>query len=164
MALSYGHLYVDGGSTLQTITCGTPAVMTGFATAGECSTQFGETSITVVAASDKITCKKGIYLVTFNCSGYTDVTSDLADIIAKLYTDNATAASFAAAAGFSARASFGEADAYAHLGFRGIFEVTAASADLKVYVDAAFAATDSSETTIDFTPVHAQLVVIKLSS
>lgn len=164
MASAYGHLYVDGGSTAQTITCGTPAVMSGFATAGECSNALGNLSVVVTAASDKITVKKGVYLVRFSCSGYTDVTSDLADITAKLYTENATDDTFAAYAGLSARASFGEVDAYGHLGFSGIIEVTSAhDCDLKVYVDATFAAGDSSETTVDFTPVHASLVVIKLA-
>lgn len=163
MSRAFGHLYVDGGSTLQTITCGTPAAMTGFATAGEASTQDGSLKIQVVAASDKITVKKGRYFVNFDCSGYTDVTSDFADITAKLYTDNATAATFAAYAGLSARASFSEVDTYGHLGFSGVIEITADSADLKVYVDATFASTDSSETTVDFTPVHAQLTVLHLA-
>lgn len=162
MSRAFGHLYVDGGSTAQTITCGTPAAMTGFTTAGEASTQDGSLKVQVVAASDKITVKKGRYLVKFDCSGYVDVTSDLADLTAKLYTDNATAATFAAYAGLSARGTFGEVDAYGHLGFNGIIEITADSADLKVYVDAAFAATDSSETTVDFYPVHAQLTVVHI--
>ena len=159
---AFGHLYVDGGSTAQTITCGTPAAMTGFTTAGEASTQDGNLKVQVVAASDKITVKKGRYFVNFDVSGYVDVTSDLADLTAKLYTDNATAATFAAYAGLSARGSFGEIDAYGHLGFSGVIEITADSADLKVYVDASFAAIDSSETTVDFYPVHAQLTVLAL--
>lgn len=162
MAQAFGQLFVDGGSTAQTITCGTPAAMVGFATAGEASTQDGNLKVQVVAASDKITVKKGRYLVSFTCSGYSDVTSDFADIIAKLYTDNTTAATFAAYAGLSARASFSEIDDHRYFGFTGIIEITADSADLKVYVDANFASTDSSETTIDFYPVHASLTVVHL--
>lgn len=162
MSLAFGQLYVDGGSTAQTITAGTPAAMSGFATAGEASTQDGNLKVQVVAASDKITVKKGRYLVTFTCSGYSDVTSDLADITAKLYTDNTTAETFAAYAGLSAKGSFGEIDNHNCLAFSGIVEITAASADLKVYVDAAFAAAESSETTVDFYPVHASLTVVHL--
>lgn len=145
-SLTYAHLYVDGGSTQLLIpgslTNITP--LTSLVTAGESSTQMGNQGAVITAASSKVTVKKGIYHIGFDMSAYTDVTSELMDITAKLYTDNATPETFAAAAGFSARASFGEVDAYGFLGFGGIFEVTADRCDLKVYVQSTAPSSEES--------------------
>lgn len=142
--MSFSHMYVDGGSDSQTISSSTYVPLTGFDTAGEQSTQSGNLGTQITIASDKITAVRGIYYVDFSMSGYTDITGDLLDVTCKLYTDNTTAGTFAAAAGFSSRFSFGEVDAYGHLAFTGIYEVTADRCDFKVYANIVRASSENS--------------------
>lgn len=147
--MSFSHMYVDGGSASQTISSSTYVPLTGFDTAGEQSTQSGNLGTQITIASDKITAVRGVYYVDFSMSGYTDITGDLLDVTCKLYTDNATSGTgatqaFAAAAGFSARYSFGEVDAYGHLAFTGIYEVTADRCDFKVYANIVRASSENS--------------------
>lgn len=143
---AYGGLYVSGGSTAQALAV-TAAKMTGFVTALPSSSSHGDQSVVSTAASDVVTVKAGgTYLVHFDCSAVVGT----ADIEVAFTLRAAATAITGATCTMEVETSAGPTNASMTFLY-----TPAADAALSIYV-----ASESS--TPNFTPVDAQLVVVRV--
>lgn len=143
---AHGGLYVSGGSTAQALST-TAAKMTGFVTALPSSSSGGDTSVVSTAASDIVSVKSGgTYLIHFDCTAEMGT----ADIAAN-FTLRAGAT---AITGATCKLLAENTSVPTNASMTFLYTPTA-DVDLSIYVASASA-------TPNFTPVDAQLVVVRI--
>lgn len=152
-ATPHASIYVADGSTSQAITT-TPAKMTGFATAGEATSEDGDLSLEATVASDQIDCNAaGRYLVVCTISGEADAADETVQAVLRQDTTE-VASGQCISESETANEPFS-------MGFTTVVQVTAAQIE-SGSGDVAFSIYLESSGSVAFTPTHAQLTVVRL--
>lgn len=146
--MEFGGLYVQNGAAAQTLSTSNTK-MTGWTTAQPNSnTTEGFGGVVPVAASDKITVKPGVYLVSFDIAAQMNTAAvrvQAAVRAAGVQQDNIQSEAETAGAGVTD----------VHLHASGIIRTTAEDTDLEVYLEA-------EAGTPTFTPRFGQFTVVRL--